>query len=1107
MLVLLIMTVPTLTTRAQTEWLNNYKVHPMEEAMNPHIARPSRPDITITVWEEYVNEVWVLRAQMIDNEHGLPQWLPYDGVPVSLGEGNQRNPRAAYDSLGHVLITWEDDRSGSWSVYAQCLHVSDGSVHANWPQDGLQICDLEEDARHPRIAGIGDGAYIAWVDWRNSPPHTLNRDIFAVFVESQTASIPTGGWYQWQPDGLRVPFPPQRDADQLNVEIARDYVWVTTQYNGERDGVILTYEDRRDTSATTGDTISTVYATRFDVHGQVPWGDVRVAQPDEAQILPRIVVAGRHRGMGDHVAAVVWQDVREDPNYPTKWDIFGQTLDKHSGQLLGPADGYPICDHPETQRYPEIALYERPENPLLGIPYEARVTCVWEDLRDAGSQGVDLYCAVIDAQTGAHLNPGGPAGDVISIRNGDQTQARVDNFPDDDWTYFIWRDEGAGGGPADIWYQSLDQQTMQFSQSVVQGRVVAPAKDWQVTPQVGGSVFVWADYRRQMVGLDSQRDWNIYCETPGECVGDRQMKWRDMYAEVRQSADATDMHFVVDLEYNSLVVWEKGNGTDGDGDVYIQKLDVDGVPRWKNSGVKLNDQPGASHPRVARSDIDGGAQVVWQQPDNNGNPEIYYAKLDPMGAFAIPPERVGNNNLIKPVIAYAERTNENVQGNGEVKAYVAGIDPSPGNSPMVFSSLNRGSWLSRVASAGGTSGFPDGLLIDATDGGDVLLVGWEEEYSGGPTELLFLWALRGDAFLKSDLKNYAEFGGYDLAADIAGAPPYRGGFVVYCADSGNGTLNLRARHLEFQSNFLGIPFTLTNATGEEAARNPTICADYSVNGAGYGGMLVAWDWAYYDIPSQSIRHFVQTNKFEYWTAGQGTIQWSGPIIDVDAAWASGEPRRPDIARIAASAGVLDTLGFIVWEDSYELCSPARPREIVGQWVAYDTLPSPFSRGPQWNAPKMIGPGAGYYEQKQPMVHTSVDNTVNVFWLDGRASHDLVMGTRVWGEGSDAIFWGKDVAEEPPLPTATVRLGESFPQPLSLRQGGLSHIVIESGEATTVRLTIHDNLGRRVALVHEGSLPAGRQTLRFDASGLRPGMYHYVLHAGNAVTTRGLVIVR
>jgi hypothetical protein len=89
MLVLLIMTVPTLTTRAQTEWLNNYKVHPMEEAMNPHIARPSRPDITITVWEEYVNEVWKLHAQLIDNEHGLPQWLPYDGVRVSMSEGNQ----------------------------------------------------------------------------------------------------------------------------------------------------------------------------------------------------------------------------------------------------------------------------------------------------------------------------------------------------------------------------------------------------------------------------------------------------------------------------------------------------------------------------------------------------------------------------------------------------------------------------------------------------------------------------------------------------------------------------------------------------------------------------------------------------------------------------------------------------------------------------------------------------------------------------------------------------------------------------------------------------------------------------------------------------------
>jgi hypothetical protein len=1105
---------PSQTAFAQTQWMNNYKTLSPTDQHNPHIARPSHVAHTISVWESDESGEWKIFAQKIDNEHGLPQWTALDGVRVCTASGNQRNPRAAYDSLGHVIIVWEDYRNGdNPSIFAQCLNVSDGSVAANWSDDGVAICDLDDAADQPRIAGVYDGAYISWRDWRNSTPNFPNRDIFVSFVFSATASIPQGGGYQWVDNGLRVPFPAQQNCDQTDAELSRDYMWMATQDPQDRDGVILAYQDKRHTSATTGDTIYTVYATRFDAEGTVRWGDVRCATNDEEQLYPRIVVEGRKRGVGDSTAILVWQDAREYPATPVLYDIFGQVLNRHNGTLLGTSTGVAICDHQYTQRFPEIALYEEDEDPQISKPYLSLVTCVWEDLRENGSRGVDVYATILDGITGAHTLPSGLMGDEISTRNGNQTQARVDHFPDDANAYFVWTDANDAAGAtdyADIWYQGLQVKTWVYERTYGLGLVVSPAKGEQTNPQAGGNVFVWADQRRQPILYDGLDDWNIFAETPGECVGPRDMKWRDMFADVRKIGDASDMNFVVDSAGNTLVVWEKATADPDIKDVYIQKLDVDGVPRWTNSGIKLNTMDDASHPRVCRSDSSGGAQVTWQQPDADGDPEVWYAKLSPVGAFSIKQVQVASG-YTKPEIAYAWLTRENSNGTGLPHAYVAAIKPSA-NVADVFTSRTGApsSWRLRQGPTF-TSGL-DSIKLDATDGGDCLLAGWHESTPGGTTELRVSWARISDGFMNnSPLFSLTSFGGCDIAADIAGAPPYRGGSVVYCADTGNGTVNLMAREVEFGSTFIGLQYALTSAVTGEGARNPSICYDSSVNQAGWGGMLVAWDWMYPDslfnppIP----RHFIQTNKFKYdYPGGIGTIQWSGPIIDVNSNWSAAEPYRPDIARISKQGDDLDTLGFIVWEGLTEQCSPTRPIEVLGNWIIYDSLPpSPFVRGAQWTDPKMIGPGVGNYTQTNPMVKTSVGKTVNVFWLDNRGGFDMANGTRVWAEGSDAIFWAKEAGEQPDVVPGSLRLGESWPNPLTLRYGGISHISLDVDAESTIRLSIYDNLGREVAMVHEGALPVGRHTLRFDASMLQPGMYHYVLRGTDLLSSRGLVILR
>ena len=353
-----------------------------------------------------------------------------------------------------------------------------------------------------------------------------------------------------------------------------------------------------------------------------------------------------------------------------------------------------------------------------------------------------------------------------------------------------------------------------------------------------------------------------------------------------------------------------------------------------------------------------------------------------------------------------------------------------------------------------------------------------------------------------------EFGGCDIAVDVMTVPMQKA-FLVYCADTGAG-MTLHSMHIDVTV-LVPTPDTeLIPVTAGYRATNPTICPDRSTNQYGYGGMLVAWDWEYPDVqfnpPVQ--RHFIQTNKFEFLTPGSGTIQWSWSVIDVNLSYPSLQAYHPDIARITSQGDGLDTLGFIVWEDMLELCSPSRQTEIHGNWIVYDTIPpSPHVRGAQWSIPKLIGPGVGNYSQTKPMVKTSVGKTVNVFWLDDRGGFDMVNGTRVWPEGTNTILWAKDVAEHPDVMPGTLRLGESWPNPLTLRYGGISQISLDVDVESTIRLSIYDNLGREVAMVHEGALPVGRHVLRFDASMLHPGMYHYVLRGPGMLSTRGLVIVR
>ncbi|PAP76425.1 glucoamylase family protein [Rubrivirga marina] len=96
-----------------------------------------------------------------------------------------------------------------------------------------------------------------------------------------------------------------------------------------------------------------------------------------------------------------------------------------------------------------------------------------------------------------------------------------------------------------------------------------------------------------------------------------------------------------------------------------------------------------------------------------------------------------------------------------------------------------------------------------------------------------------------------------------------------------------------------------------------------------------------------------------------------------------------------------------------------------------------------------------------------------------------------------------VAEEPEPGTEAATLNRPAPNPTA----GSVRLGVSLAEAGPARLTVHDALGRRVAVVADGPLAAGAHALSWDASAVASGVYVVRLEAAGLVRTRTVVVTR
>ncbi len=339
----------------------------------------------IVAWDDYRSGNYDIYAQRIP-AGGTVQWTA-NGVALCTAAGGQHHPALVPDGAGGAIVTWYDQRSGNYDIYAQRI-LAGGAV--NWTVDGVPLCTSAGEQYYPALVPDGaGGAIVTWFDQRSG-----NYDIYA-------QRIPAGGTVQWAADGVPLC-------------TAAGTQWYPTIAADGAGGAIVAWTDAR--SATYD-----VYAQRISTGGAAQWtsNGVPLCTAPGWQELGTIVADGGSAGQAGTGAIVTWIDGRNG-----NFDIYAQRV-LAAGLLGGTVD---VPDAPALA----FALDPVRPNPSRGDALTVRFTLASSAaaslelldiagrriaVREVGSLGAGPHA--LDLGQGRHLAAGLY---LVCLRQGTQSR-------------------------------------------------------------------------------------------------------------------------------------------------------------------------------------------------------------------------------------------------------------------------------------------------------------------------------------------------------------------------------------------------------------------------------------------------------------------------------------------------------------------------------------------------------------------------------------------------------------------------------------------------------------------------------------------------------------
>ena len=317
---------------------------------------------------------------------------PAHGRALCTDANNQGSPKIASDGAGGAIVTWADQRSGLYDIYAQHVLAS-GAVDVAWPANGRALCTAAMHQFVPEIVADGaGGAIVTWFDLRDGPD-----DIYAQRVLASGTVDPA-----WTANGVRI----------CTASGEQSYPKIISDGAG---GAIVTWDDYR--SGSNHDVYAQHVLASGAVDGAWPLDGRALCSAGNDQVVPTIV------GDGAGGAIVTWPDFRG----PNSWDTYAQHVFA-SGAVdpAWPADGRALSTASGIQG-----------NPTIVADGAGGAIVAWEDFRTVTN--LDIYAQRV-APSGYLGNPEPALTSVRDVPNDNGGKVKLSwsaSYLDTEQPYFV----------------------------------------------------------------------------------------------------------------------------------------------------------------------------------------------------------------------------------------------------------------------------------------------------------------------------------------------------------------------------------------------------------------------------------------------------------------------------------------------------------------------------------------------------------------------------------------------------------------------------------------------------------------------------------------------
>jgi hypothetical protein len=138
----------------------------------------------------------------------------------------------------------------------------------------------------------------------------------------------------------------------------------------------------------------------------------------------------------------------------------------------------------------------------------------------------------------------------------------------------------------------------------------------------------------------------------------------------------------------------------------------------------------------------------------------------------------------------------------------------------------------------------------------------------------------------------------------------------------------------------------------------------------------------------------------------------------------------------------------------------------------------------------------FWEQPRYLVTTSWKPNFGTFYFEDPSNFSAVA---IAGANRRVT----SIEDGLPATPGQVALAQNYPNPFN----PATSIRWQMPDAGQVSLTVHDLLGRTVAVLADGVYPSGSHTVQLNGTGLASGMYLYTLEVGNTRITRKMLLMK